>query len=125
MSDSLDLDTLRRITRAHLESIRAAGIDWLPSAPPLERRRSEPPVVGKASAARQASAPPAAATPTTATSPEPARPSVSGREALTLLTEEVAGCMRCPALASTRTQTVFGQGAVQPELCFLGEAPGA
>jgi DNA polymerase len=28
-------------------------------------------------------------------------------------------------LAATRTQTVFGVGRVEPDICFIGEAPGA
>src|SRR5205823_10694212 len=38
--------------------------------------------------------------------------------------ERVSGCTRCSELCSTRTQTVFGVGPVDPELCFVGEAPG-
>ncbi|HEY1769371.1 MAG TPA: uracil-DNA glycosylase [Chthoniobacterales bacterium] len=37
----------------------------------------------------------------------------------------VAVCTRCPHLAATRTQTVFGVGNVDAELMFIGEAPGA
>src|SRR5213594_3655476 len=33
--------------------------------------------------------------------------------------------MKCPELCSTRTQTVFADGKVGAELCFVGEAPGA
>jgi DNA polymerase len=36
----------------------------------------------------------------------------------------VSQCTRCPELTITRTQTVFGVGPIDPELCFLGEAPG-
>ena len=35
----------------------------------------------------------------------------------------VAGCTRC-ALANTRTQVVFGAGAADADLMFVGEAPG-
>ena len=35
-----------------------------------------------------------------------------------------AGCTRCKELAATRTQTVFGVGRIDPDLCFIGEAPG-
>jgi uracil-DNA glycosylase len=35
----------------------------------------------------------------------------------------VAGCTRC-ALANTRTQVVFGAGASDADLMFVGEAPG-
>lgn len=40
------------------------------------------------------------------------------------LRQEVARCNRCPALAAERTQTVFGVGPIDPELCVIGEAPG-
>ncbi len=34
-------------------------------------------------------------------------------------------CTRCPHLAATRTQVVFGVGNPEAELMFVGEAPGA
>ncbi|MEO8044023.1 MAG: uracil-DNA glycosylase [Spartobacteria bacterium] len=37
----------------------------------------------------------------------------------------VAGCLKCPHLARSRTQTVFGVGNPDAELMFIGEAPGA
>jgi uracil-DNA glycosylase family 4 len=37
----------------------------------------------------------------------------------------VSTCMKCPNLASTRTQTVFGVGNPDAEIMFVGEAPGA
>jgi uracil-DNA glycosylase family 4 len=45
--------------------------------------------------------------------------------ALKVLADEVAACRRCPHLAETRTQTVFGVGNPQARLVFFGEAPGA
>ena len=45
--------------------------------------------------------------------------------ALSIVRQQVAGCTRCPELAATRTQTVFGVGNPKARLCFLGEAPGA
>lgn len=45
--------------------------------------------------------------------------------ALTVLEREVAGCTRCPDLVANRTQTVFGVGPLSPEVCFIGEGPGA
>ena len=44
---------------------------------------------------------------------------------LTALAGEVAACTRCAELARCRTQTVFGVGSPNAELCFVGEAPGA
>ncbi|MBA3804756.1 MAG: uracil-DNA glycosylase [Acidobacteria bacterium] len=46
-------------------------------------------------------------------------------ELLTRLRAQVAVCVRCPQLAATRTQTVFGVGNPDAELMFIGEAPGA
>jgi DNA polymerase len=37
--------------------------------------------------------------------------------------EEVAGCVRCP-LSRTRTQVVIGNGRLDADLMFVGEAPG-
>ena len=37
----------------------------------------------------------------------------------------VAVCIKCPHLARSRTQTVFGVGNPDAELMFIGEAPGA
>ncbi|MCS7021506.1 MAG: uracil-DNA glycosylase [Gemmataceae bacterium] len=47
------------------------------------------------------------------------------RHALATLAEEVSRCRRCEELYATRTQTVFGVGPLDPEICFVGEAPGA
>jgi DNA polymerase len=45
--------------------------------------------------------------------------------ALQKLSQCVAGCVRCPELAATRTQTVFGVGNPGARVMFVGEAPGA
>ncbi len=44
---------------------------------------------------------------------------------LDALAAEVAVCRKCPHLADTRTQTVFGTGSSDTRLMFIGEAPGA
>jgi uracil-DNA glycosylase family 4 len=41
------------------------------------------------------------------------------------LAAEVSVCRKCPHLAETRTQTVFGVGPPVTRLMFVGEAPGA
>lgn len=38
---------------------------------------------------------------------------------------EVAKCMKCEALCSSRLNTVFGRGNEEPDIVFVGEAPGA
>ncbi len=48
----------------------------------------------------------------------------SKEEKLQHLAERVAECQKCPKLASTRTQTVFGVGTPEADLMFVGEAPG-
>ena len=44
---------------------------------------------------------------------------------LAALAMRVSSCTKCTELARSRTQTVFGEGKLDPEVCFLGEAPGA
>ena len=38
--------------------------------------------------------------------------------------DEVADCVLCPQLCSTRHQTVFGDGNVMSRVMFIGESPG-
>jgi DNA polymerase len=119
-------DELARLARQHLDSLRSAGVEWLPAAP-------EPAGAAEPS---PAPAPPAAAAAPPVIDSEIQREILfqvesSGatpdqrRHELTVLAERVSTCTRCKDLASTRTQTVFGVGPVDAELCFIGEAPGA
>ena len=57
-------------------------------------------------------------------------PSATGSEddqsvRLQACAQRVAACVRCPHLAKTRKQTVFGVGNPHARLMFIGEAPGA
>jgi len=54
-------------------------------------------------------------------------PPVTGSKATRLeaIRARVIPCLKCPQLATTRTQTVFGVGNSDAELMFIGEAPGA
>lgn len=75
--------------------------------------------------------------PAPSTTAPPARQSLGGGErpslqealdkaaALDAIQTRVAVCTKCPHLARTRTQTVFGVGNPEAELMFIGEAPGA
>jgi uracil-DNA glycosylase len=47
------------------------------------------------------------------------------REELKAVFTQARGCTRCPQLAATRTQVVFGAGHADADLMFVGEAPGA
>jgi len=47
------------------------------------------------------------------------------QERIDQLRAAVAPCTKCPNLARTRTQTVFGVGNIEARIMFVGEAPGA
>jgi len=46
-------------------------------------------------------------------------------EAMRELRERALVCMKCPHLANSRTNVVFGVGDINASLMFVGEAPGA
>jgi DNA polymerase len=105
---------LARQLRQHLDSLRAAGVAFVPvaSLPPPER----PAPAVQASLFEAPPVVPASAVP---------EDDVEKRlNELTVLAQQVCECRRCPQMVSTRTQTVFGVGPLDPDLCFIGEAPG-
>jgi hypothetical protein len=87
--------------RRHLTSLEAAGVRFVPKAGPA------PPMPVWEGAAEVVEETPAERT----------------RVALDLLAAEVAKCEKCPALFATRSQTVFGGGPLNAEVCFIGDAP--
>jgi uracil-DNA glycosylase len=107
---------LERHLRGHLDSLRSAGVEWLPAGGPAP---IPTPIVEAESAIRPATLFEEDATETPLVAPVEER-----RRDLTLLAERVASCTRCSELARTRTQTVFGVGSIDPPICFVGEAPG-
>jgi uracil-DNA glycosylase len=119
---------LRRQVVETLRSLQAGGVEWLPKLPPLEIAaipqstvRAEEPSMKRPAATPEPT--PAAAPSIFETS---AKLTIEERRtALQVLRERVAGCTRCPALATTRKQTVFDDGQIGAEICFIGEAPGA
>ena len=139
MSDPIPIDQVRRHLLVHARMLRGAGIDWL--------RMSELPwPAPTAPASGACAAGPSEPIPlATASNITPAvQPSLlveiadeglvaagngmtldERRTALQVLAADVKACTRCAELCSTRTQTVFGQGLVGAEVCFVGEAPGA
>jgi DNA polymerase len=116
-----NVDVTRQVQQ-QLDAYRAAGVEWLPNTPPLAVVSAPPAAApGPAGAASLFAAHDAILTPEAdALSDEEPR-----RQELTVLRSTVAKCVRCAALASTRRQTVFGVGPLDPDLCFIGEAPGA
>jgi DNA polymerase len=112
---------MARFAQGHAESLRAAGVEWIPAAPSPSAHRDS----GRAASLFNDTIEPAAAPPSENQQGVSMPSADERRHSLKLLAEAVLPCSRCAELASTRTQTVFGVGAVDPELCFIGEAPGA
>ena len=124
------MDELYRQVRAHLQSLRRAGVDWLPSGPPLPWKSSDPTPRGEVPRTPRVTpqtvpAPPHFLEASVSADPTSILTLDERRHSLKLLAEEVKKCMKCAALCSTRTQTVFADGGPGVDLCFVGEAPGA
>jgi uracil-DNA glycosylase family 4 len=125
MLPPLTLEELRRLTRHHLEGLRLAGVEWLPLGEPVSIALTAPVTPPTPSPSK-----PSDPRPESELFAEPASPGTDltleqRRVALDVLSKEVAGCLRCSGLISTRTQTVFADGQAGAELCLVGEAPGA
>jgi|SRR5579883_36334 len=99
---------LRSQLKLHLEALQAAGVLFVPAM-------SNTPLRVMITSAEISPHPP---------SEPPLDPlEVRGRS-LAMLQETVAKCDRCTELFSTRMQAVFGTGPLDPEVAFVGEAPG-
>lgn len=120
------LDTARQL-RLHLDALKASGIEFVPAVAPMSFEIAHPPDAPTSDGASSPSSAPGAipdageAHPLQRVSME----SDSRRRELTVLAERVSTCDRCSELFATRTQTVFGVGPLDPDICFVGEAPGA
>lgn len=127
--------TLALQVKQHLAALKAAGIDFIPRprvsltsfTPPVEQPRLAAEVKATPIAPPPASpaiVPDAAGLFAGATAPVPDSPE-GRRHELQVLAKEIEPCSRCPELFATRKQTVFGVGKIEPDICFVGEAPGA
>lgn len=130
MPEPRSRDEMRRQVLQHLESLRAAGVEWLPAAHLPSRESAAAPQADPLPPDHKDQAVMTNATGSDlfggAPTPRLSTASVAERrQELQLLATRVASCTRCPELAATRTQTVFGVGQIQPDVCFVGEAPGA
>lgn len=113
-----DVASLRRQVLGQVQSLRAAGVEWLPTGAPLAINLPQESSMTPAAIAAPLAAPPGSAA-------MPTESLDACRQALRLLADEVKACTKCAELCSTRTQTVFADGPPGVELCFIGEAPGA
>jgi uracil-DNA glycosylase len=104
-----DADKPKRQVKQRLDSLKTAGVEFVRNMPAADPGGIRVDVSGGLFDVAE---------------PVPAA-DTDRRQELTVLAETVSGCSKCAELYSTRTQTVFGVGPLDPDVCFVGEAPGA
>jgi hypothetical protein len=117
---NISLSELHKQIKTHLECLRISGIEWVENNNNSTSQTSVPivhdhlPLVSMAGTQNLVVAP-----------PTPVISSLHSLEKKTLLLQqlkdEVASCVKCPQLAQTRKNTVFGIGKIEPDICFVGE----
>jgi DNA polymerase len=130
-------------TIQHLEDLKSRGVQNVAVSPETLRSLSQP--VKTVSAPAQIPKPmpaPKISTTAPASTTKPAEPSfalpgeaISSQSpsldskakaaAFTALRERALVCVKCPHLATSRKNVVFGVGTIDAQLMFVGEAPGA
>jgi uracil-DNA glycosylase family 4 len=139
----------------HLQELKACGVQFVPVAPetlaalnqsrrlaPVRSRTTQPVLAPRPAPLGSRPAPITAKTAQpqprieqtlslALAGQEPVAPlaAVLSREAKAAafaeLRERAMACMKCPHLAASRRNVVFGVGSLDAELMFIGEAPGA
>ena len=127
----------------HLEDLKSRGACHVAVAPETLRALAQPaatraPASGPARAERQKPAGSETGAPqpvagqsallalpgeTSALDPRPS--TLDKVAAFAALRERALACVKCPHLASSRKNVVFGVGSIDAQLMFVGEAPGA
>ena len=135
MSD--DYRQLLDATILHLEGLKSRGARHVAVAPETLRALAMPARLMPTPAVAQKpfSPPPAVTRPAPATTAVVTAPPVSSivqppsspekSAAFATLRERALACVKCPNLASSRKNVVFGVGNIDSPLMFVGEAPGA
>jgi uracil-DNA glycosylase family 4 len=144
-------DDLLRATIQHLHSLKGRGVRFVNVSPEsLAQLKQAPGGSGSSSILRPVARPAAAAVQATTSrkpleknlapvmAPQvanvpaaivgvavPGLTSEARRAAFAELRGRALACVRCPHLASSRKNVVFGVGSIEAELMFVGEAPGA
>ncbi len=113
-------------TIQHLRGLKDQGVRFVDVSPENLANLAQPP---KPTASRPAPRP-ATPPPPSATAPTPAAPPASTVSeakvaAFAELRARAMACVKCPNLASSRKNVVFGVGSIGASLMFVGEAPGA
>ncbi len=130
-------------TIQHLEDLKSRGVRHVAVAPETLAALAKPPATGtpassparvekQKSAVPEAGAPQLAAEQTTllalpgetVPASAPLDPQAKAA-AFAALRERALACVKCPNLASSRKNVVFGVGSIDAQLMFVGEAPGA
>ena len=109
---------LREQAVEYLQYLKEQGLTHVPSSGKTFAKKSPPPPAPKPAAPLYVPPPP----PPIAR--VPAKPPKSGPDTLPSIAAEIAACQAC-ALAPTRLHVVPGQGALKPDVMFVGEGPGA
>jgi len=104
---------LREQAVEYLQYLKEQGITHVPASGKTFAKKAPAPA-----------APPPAAPPPAPRPSAPARRASSGADTLESIAAEIAACQSCP-LAATRLNVVPGQGALRPDVMFVGEGPGA
>ncbi len=113
------LDVELQEGRSQVELAPDVAAAWLPRRGPESRPRQAP--AAPSTASRVAPAKPGPTPPPRAARAGQASPP---SESLEQIAEEIAACTRC-GLHAERNRTVPGVGRLQPDVLFIGEAPGA
>jgi uracil-DNA glycosylase family 4 len=128
-------DNFQRLLSAtidHLEDLRARGVTSITASPEILAalaqpvRFSQPIRQGIPAIESIVPAPIPAHTETTKLSASPVPSANPAKQAaMAELRERTMNCVKCPNLASSRKNVVFGVGNIESPLMFVGEAPGA
>jgi DNA polymerase len=120
-------------TIGHLGELKRSGRKFVAVSPDVLARLGKN---QRASATRQPAAEPSVVRPASApaptvpvnrAAPEPIilSPNSDKAAAIQELRDRALICQKCPSLASSRKNVVFGVGSIDAQLMFVGEAPGA
>src|SRR6202040_402943 len=122
MSDAYN--QLLDATIQHLEDLKSRGVRNVAVSPETLRVLSHPAKAIVITASMPNPAELSLALPGETTLPPPLDPKEKAA-AFGALRERALVCVKCPHLASSRKNVVFGVGSIDAQLMFVGEAPGA
>jgi uracil-DNA glycosylase len=116
-------------TIQHVEGLKARGVRHIAVTPETLRALAMPPAAAPKMPAANFRAPvpiaaPVAPAPVASAVRNP-QSAVEKSAAFDALRERALVCVKCPHLAASRKNVVFGVGNIDAQLMFVGEAPGA